>query len=376
MRHQLLWCVAIASAVAAVPAEAQRAWEPELGIHAGFMHASPSSGNGVSFWDLPSYGPAGLGSVPLPGALFGVIPLQGRWAVEIGLSLTDLAGGGGNISTLALAPRLDGSITPHLYAAVGPTMSAIRFGGASGTQWGAAGAVGYRIHLTRGLTGRVEGYFEHRFANDAVGFSDLDLYGVQLGVAAVLGRAGQASSAGGRAARVVAPSRAARWEEALVVSGGYVNVFAPGNGSASFFAAPGLGSGGVFGFGTMIPAPTVLSAIIPVSDRFAIEPGADIHSIAPSGGSSATAYEVTARVNYAFDRHLYAAVGAAFSGLSSSGSSPSEWAGTAAVGVRFPLAMGIGGRLEYTYATWNGDGSSAPALQTNALLLGMMAPLK
>jgi hypothetical protein len=363
------WGLVVCAIGVATPLHAQQ-WEPQVGIAAGFMHQTVN-GQDLSAWDLPGTGLAGLG-FPLPSSVYGIIPVRGRWAVEIGAGVNDLSPGGGQFSTLTLAPRLDAALTPRLYAALGPTMTAVRLGGLSLTQWGAAGAVGYRARLTRHLTARVEAYYEHRFSADSNNAPKADLYGVQLGFAAVLGQAAPPP----RSVRGAAPANAGFWAPAIVFGAGYVNAFVPGQGSVSFFSVPGSGSAPSTGFSTLIPGPAGVSAVIPVSRRIAIEPAADVHSFAPSGGSTFTVYEVTARADYAFNRHLYAAIGVGASGTSSSAPSTSEWAGLAAVGVRFPLVAGIGARLEYDYATWNGDGNNAPALQTNALMFGMIAPIR
>lgn len=363
------WSLVAITLGATAPLQAQQQWEPQVGILAGFMHQTVN-GQDLSTWSLPGSGLAGLG-FPVPSSVYGIVPLRGRWAVEIGAGVNDLSVGGGQFSTLTLAPRLDAALTQHLYAALGPTMTALRLGGLSLTQWGGAGAVGYRMRLTRHLTARVEAYYEHRFAADTNNAPKADLYGVQLGFAAVLGQPAPPS----RPARGAVPVNPGLWSPAIVLSAGYVNAFAPGQGSVSFFTLPGAGSAPSTGFTSLVAGPAGASAIIPVSKRIAIEPEVDVHSFAPSGGSTFTAYEVTVRADYAFGRHMYAAVGAGTSGTSGAAPSISEWAGLAAVGVRFPLVAGVSGRLEYDYASWSGDGST-PGLQTNALMFGMVAPIR
>lgn len=354
---------------AAVPLSAQQQWEPQVGIQAGFL-AQSVSGQTLSAWNLPGTSLTGSG-FPLPSSLYGIIPVDGRWAVEIGAGLTDANIGGGQYSTLTLAPRLDAALSPHLYAAAGPTMSAMRLGGASLTQWGGAAAVGYRIKVGRHLTARAEAYFEHRFSAASNSMPESDLYGIQLGIAAVLGEPSEGNRGPARS-----PATDRLWTPALALSAGYTNVYVPGQGGVSIFTLPGAGSASTLAFSVVIPGPAGVSAIVPVSDRIALEPAVDVHHVSPAGGGpSFTIYKVSARAAYAFNRHLYAAIGVGNSGSSSSSTSTNEWGGLAAVGVRFPLVAGVSGRLEYEYATWQGDGNNAPTVQTNSLMFGVIAPI-
>lgn len=375
MHTRSLRGLAVLLAFLAVPAAlaAQASWQPEVGLRAGFTHMSPSGGTALSFWDLPGGGTAGL-APPAPAALFGVVPMHGPWAVEIGLGMDQFASGFGDLATFVLAPRLDYAITSHLYAGAGPTMTTLRIGGQGITQWGGAAAIGYRVALSPRLTGRVEGFYEHRFEVSTTSFPTTEIYGITIGAAAAFGPSSITPTRGARANRPAPVPDL--WTPSLVVSGGYVSIFVPGQANVSFFSVPGLGVSVTNAFSVVIAAPPALTAIIPVGRRFAIEPGVDVHSVSPSGGSTTTLYQVTARADYAIDRHLYAAIGGAFGAASAGSNSYSEFAVTAAAGVRFPIVAGIGGRLEYDYATWNGDGSTAPALQTNALLFGMVAPLR
>ncbi|MGB7213230.1 MAG: hypothetical protein WBC97_11475 [Gemmatimonadales bacterium] len=375
MHTRSLRSLAVAMAFLAMPATllAQQSWQPEVGLRAGFMHMSPSGATGASFWDLPGGGFASLG-IPTPASLYGVVPMHGRWAIEIGLGAAQITSGFGDLSTFVVAPRLDYALTSHAYVAAGPTMGTIRLGGQGYTQWGAAGAVGYRFALSPRLTGRIEGYYEHRFEVSPSTVPTTEVYGVTIGAAAAFGRSAAAPTRGVRSERL-APAPGL-WTPSVVLSGGFVTVFAPGKANVSFFSLPGLGISATNAVGVLIPGPPALTAIIPIGGRFAIEPGLDVHSVSPSGGSAFTVYQVTARANYAIDRHVYAAIGGAYGAASGSGSSYNEFAVTAAAGVRFPLAAGIGGRLEYDYATWNGDGTNAPAIQTNSLLFGLVVPLR
>ncbi|MGH7532444.1 MAG: hypothetical protein ACREL4_04035 [Gemmatimonadales bacterium] len=367
--------LAVMMAFLAAPSalQAQRSWQPEVGLRAGFVHMSPSGGTDLSFWDLPGGGFLGL-TAPAPASLFGVVPMHGPWAIEIGLGVDQLASGLGDITTFVLAPRLDYALTSHAYVAAGPTMSTLRLSSQGFTAWGAAGAIGYRIALSPRLTGRIEGFYEHRFEVGSTSFPATEIYGVTIGAAAALGPSAAGATRGAREHRPAPGS--APWVPSLVLSGGFTNVFAPEGGNVSFFTLPGLGVSASNALSTLVVTPPALTAIIPIGGRFAIEPGVDVHSFTPSGGSASTLYQVTARANYAIDRHLYAAIGGAYGAASGGGISYNEFAVTAAAGIRFPIAGGIGGRLEYNYATWNGDGSNAPALQTNSLLFGMVAPLR
>lgn len=166
------FALAAALAVVAVPAAAQRRaaapprpasyWDASVGVAGGFVDTyAPGLGGTVTSFSFPLIGSNGalaLQGRATPPALFGVIPLSGRWAIEPAFDYHSLhIENSTRLSTVLLSARADYALSHVWYAAAGGQLSYIDAQGASGeTRTGAAVGVGARFHLVGAIGGRFE----------------------------------------------------------------------------------------------------------------------------------------------------------------------------------------------------------------------------
>ena len=164
MGHRKWMMVLVAAAAfGAARLQAQQLWEPEIGIRAGWTNVKINGvPNAVNFLDFPgsasffaSNGAAGR------APLFATIPLSARLALSPELGFTELAGSGA-ATVWETAASVEYAFTPKVYAGAGPNLLFVRAGGAEQAQLGIQASVGYRVHLSRLLRLKLEGFFAER----------------------------------------------------------------------------------------------------------------------------------------------------------------------------------------------------------------------
>ncbi len=358
------------TAVVASAADAQRQWTSEIGIQGGFARIKPA-GTGLSdqadLIALPAFSAGGL--IPGGTALFAVVPVSNKAAVEpsVGLSqFTDATGGGGlNLVTLGL--RVDYALSPKLYGAFGPTYT-FSHSVIGASQVGLQAAAGYRLKLSSALNGRVEAKWTTWGKTDDL--PARNVYAVEFGVTAPLSGVARRPAARGATSRT--------WRPELGLRGGYSQVHLVSEGDAALLTLPGFtGLLSVAGLG----APQGLFAVFPLGQRWALEPSIDVLR-AQSNGFTQTGAHISARLNYAVNNHWYAAGGGNLIYVRQTGADAATATGAnVAWGYRFPLMGPLGGRVELSYiaigassdvATITGNGAS----NAFSVTFGLTMPLK
>jgi hypothetical protein len=352
-------------AVCAGPAAAQRLWEPEIGMQAGYSHqkfAGTHTNNSITFLSVPggNYLEALLGS----SALFAVIPVRDRLAVEPQLAAMQA---NASITSARIGLRLDYAITPRLYAAAGGVLNYLSPGTPAHDQVGLQIALGYRVHLTGALNGRLEANWISM--HDSRLLPAFNTYSLLAGFSTSLRSPNQSRRASGRAN--------ARWSPQLGISGGYTAAHRVGSGSLGGIFLPGSASNLTSFAGPYVSPPT-LFAILPIGNRWAVEPSFDLHHIGGNGLTKVTALTAGARFDYAVRGGWYAGVGGQLAYVNpAAGSSGSILGATLAWGYRFHLAGALRGRFETSYTmSAKNDNLGSPPINTLGLLFGAMIPLR
>ncbi len=353
--------------VLANPANAQRTWQPEIGIQGGFssFKAAGTGGNATTVIELP--GGTFVTTILTYAPLYAIIPVGNRLALEpqLGGSQVNL---GGNAATVArVGLRFDYGFGPGFYGAAGGVLNYLEQGNPGNKQVGLQVGVGYRTHLADHLNGRVEANWVTTHGSELLGA--FNAYSVLLGVSSTLG-----PSAAARPARASA-SRA--WAPVIGFVAGYADAHVVGSTtdiSGIFF--PGVTSSFAI-FGTAVPAPPTLFAVVPLGGKWAVEPSLDVHHLSQSG-NSATSLEAGARLDYAVTDGWYAAAGGQLTHVSASGSPSATLTGASiAWGYRFHLAGATGGRVELNYLmTGKNTTIGNPPINTLSLLFGLTMPLQ
>lgn len=349
-------------------AQAQRAWQTEIGIQGGYARMKPA-GTGASdhidAFGVPNFTVAGI--LPSTGSLFAILPWRNKIAIETSLSANqgNAVAFFGDATLFNLGIRGNYAITPTVYAAVGGALQWVESGGQSETQLGVQAAFGYRFRFVAGLRGRVEA--SALFLGSSELLSPANVYSLNFGVS---------KQVGARAAAASRRATARAWQPALGVSGGYTRAHVVGGGGDfTGVSIPGMG-GGLVVFG--LPAgPPMLFAVLPVGRKLAIEPGLDLHRI-QTGGTTIFAGNLSARANYAVSGGWYGAAGGNLLYAKGTGASGETVTGVnVAWGYRFPLTAGLGGRFEWSY-TMMGKNSDLglPAVNTMALQFAVTMPLQ
>lgn len=349
-------------AFAASPLASQRSWAPEVGVRGGFVRfklTGTAAADHSDLVDVPGFG-SGYGS------LFAVIPIGARVAVEPSIAFTQVELGDPTFIFLSntnvdLGLRANYALTTHVFAAVGGALIFSESSGQHDMQLGVQAAVGYRTSISDRLATRIEAQIisHARGGNDL--FQPANVYAVLVGF-----------SARARSAPRPPASGPGFWTPALGVAGGYSRAHLSGFGTAidfTLFSAPGsVAAAG-------IPAPPSMFAIIPLTNRLALEPGFDVHRTQSSGTTSFTGL-FSARLDYAVGAHWYAAAGPAMQVVKSTGSSAFGIAGLGlAWGTRFAVAGDLGGRVELGYAMFKERSGSPFAVNTFGVLFGATMPL-
>ncbi|MFI5235054.1 MAG: hypothetical protein ACHQXA_05030 [Gemmatimonadales bacterium] len=184
MGQRILSGIATLSLVVAVSAQAQGAWEPELGIRAGWTNVKiDGAPDAINFIDFPG-GVQLLSSVAAGRApLFAVIPVSDKFAVSPEFGFNELSASG-SATLWQAGVTADYAITSKFYAGAGASLFFLRSSSFEQAQGGYQAKAGYRIHLARLLRLRLEAFFNGRPKTNHLPQSNA--FGVSLGVSTVL----------------------------------------------------------------------------------------------------------------------------------------------------------------------------------------------
>lgn len=161
------------------------------------------------------------------------------------------------------------------------------------------------------------------------------------------------------------------WRPAIGIQGGFARIKPTGTNARDqidLWDLPGSGSG----YGSLF-------VIVPVADRFALEPALALvqTSVGAPGAFFASSSDVTfgLRGDFALPAHCYAALGGVLGYSESGGVHETQLALQAALGFRLHLGGPIDGRLEALGITARKTNNFAPA-NVYAVLLGVSARLR
>jgi hypothetical protein len=164
-------------------------WTPMVGISGGYVSAYQVGSGGGSFAGIFLPGStndlATLGVVdPAPPALFAVLPIGARWAVEPGFDLHRTSSQNGpDITAVTAGLRIDYAVRGGWYAGAGGQLASINPStGSSGTILGATVAWGYRFHLAGALGSRVEASYTMSAKNTDLGAPPVNTLGRLAGL--------------------------------------------------------------------------------------------------------------------------------------------------------------------------------------------------
>ena len=161
-------------------AQAQRAWQSEIGVQGGFVRVKPA-GTGradqIDAFALP--GANYVLGLLTQGSVYAIIPWSEKLAVEPSFVVSQLNGGGTN-TTGRLGLRANYALTPKFYAAAGGVLLYLHTSSQQSKTLGLQGAVGYRMHLTGPLNARVE--LNLTTTKKTTDLNPFDSYGVLFGV--------------------------------------------------------------------------------------------------------------------------------------------------------------------------------------------------
>jgi len=386
-----LFAAAAVTALAAAPRPVraqrpQRSWSAELGVQGGFSRFKPS-GTGRSdqadFFDVPGFTLVPL--VPASGAtaLYAIIPVHGKLALEPSFATSQLEGGSGNGLTLVTAGlRGDYAVTRKIYAAAGATLGFVETTGRHETQLGVQAAVGYRLHLAGRLNGRMEASWQS--TKNASLLPPWNTYSVLFGISSRVA-SGAADGTPSLAADSARPPRSA-WQPAIGLQGGYQRTHLVGGaGDITILSFPSWGSGlttSPLG-GAVAPSAPALYAIVPVSTRLAVEPGVDVHR---TQFNRVTVFSgnLAGRLDWAVSGGWYAAGGLNLHFIKATKGTFADTSTTAVSvpgvnlgwGYRFHLSGDLAGRVEINYTMFKQNTDLSRATNTVGLMVGAAMPLK
>jgi hypothetical protein len=355
---------------AAAPVAAQQMWQPEIGIRAGFTRFDdPNSDSYFQSIDIPGVG--GFSSVNNPSALYGIIPLNGRFALQPSFGFYNITGALPTLSAISAGVRLNVALTPNVYFAVGPNAYIFKLSGAEDTQGALEGALGYRHPMGSHFQGSVEAFYEKREKSEIL--PEFNAVGVRIGMGYAFG----GSAATNRRATGRPTMGSDRmWTPSIGLQGGWSLVSLPDLADFTVFSLPFAGQTAAAGF-IIAPGPNAFSFLLPVGARMAFEPSIDIHHTGTDATNSAvTSYQVGARMNYAFNHAAYGAIGFEYAGVSATGINDGSRVGALlAAGFRFPLAGALMGRTELDYRVFDGN-DVLPSGQATSFVFGILVPVK
>jgi hypothetical protein len=353
----------------ATSAQAQRAWQSEIGVQGGFVRIKPA-GSGqadqIDVFALP--GASYVLGLLSQGSVYAIIPWSEKLAVEPSFVFSQLNGGGTN-TTARLGLRADYALTPKVYAAAGGMLLMLHSPTQDSKTLGLQGAVGYRMHLTGPLEARIEANLSTTKKTDDL--NPFVSYGVLFGVSTRLHGApapARRSSATGRA-----------WRTAIGIQGGYLSSHEVGGAAdITSLSFPGLG-GSLSGIGgAVLSGPPTMFAILPIGSKTAVEAGFDLVRVQQvSLGQTGFSGNFSARLNYAVKRSWYGAAGANLNYLKFTAAHGTVTGANVAWGYRFGLGGNFGGRVELNYSIFGKNTDLAVAPQNVlGLMLGATMPLK
>lgn len=367
---QRTFALVAALSIVATGAQAQRAWQTEVGVQGGYTRVV-AAGLGADPTDLIGLPGFNLGPlIPSSPGVYAIIPWKDKIAVDLDFGVSQLNTGGTSLTLFQLDARGDYAVTKKVYAGAGGGIGYVETGGTSETQLGLQAAVGYRLGLSNSLKGNVE--FRATFWGNTQNVGAIDTY-------ALLFRVGAAPHRSAAPARRASASnaRTGAWTPLLGVSAGYASIHAVGGGDVSAIAFPGYGAGLGNIVGTEITLPPTLFAILPIGKKIAIEPGVDLHRTQESGTTSFLG-NLSGRLNYAVHGGWYGAAGVNLNYAKQSGASAATRTGAnVAWGYRFPFWGTLGGRVELNYTMYKPNTDLAtPATNIVGLMFGTTMSLK
>lgn len=375
--------VAGPTAVSAQRPSPQRSWNPELGVQGGFSRFK-ASGTGradqADFFDLPGFTLVPL--VPASGAtaLYAIIPVQGKLALEPSFATSQLEGGSGNGLTLVTAGlRGDYAFTWKIYAATGATLGFVETAGQHETQLGVEAAVGYRLHLAGRLNGRLEASWQS--TKRAKLLPPWNSYSVLFGISS---RVTSAAADPSPAAQAKRPR--SDWQPAIGLQGGYQRThLVGGHGDITIMSFPSWGSGlttSPLG-GAVAPSAPTLYVILPLSTRLALEPGVDFHRTQFTG-ITVFSSNLAGRLDYTVSGGWYAGAGVNLHFIKATKGTFADTSKTAVSvpgvnlgwGYRCHLSGELAGRVEINYTMFKQNSDLSQATNTVGLMVGAAMPLK
>lgn len=366
MRKLSLSLALLVGSAGALAAQKPMPWNTEIGIRSSFAVTSIDETN-ISQIQFPSNG--GVSGLGGGAALYAVFPVGARVAIEPGLGYSDASLPGiGNVVTMNAGARVLFSAWRGLYVGAGPIVSLLKADGEEDARFGANVAAGYRFPVGGLVTARAEVFYQTVGEGELLVTESSSDIGLAIGLGMGLGAPASSRAASDR-----------MWDLALGFQGGYTHVSAPGAGDLSSFNFPGGGSALTL-FGSPVPSVSPWFVVIPVGQRFAVEPSFSYSSFSvENDAGSGTSYSLGVKGNYAFNKTVYAGLSAEYSGMG--GDSFDGVDGTTGVGVqtglRFPLIGGIQGRVEANYRTFmGGENSILGDFQAFGTTFGITAPLK
>ncbi|MGH9259794.1 MAG: hypothetical protein ACRD08_07855, partial [Acidimicrobiales bacterium] len=153
-----------------------RWWRPSVGITGGYAR-SQFVGLGIDLTVVA----APVVSAGAPPALFAVVPLAGREAVEMGLEAHRVDAGDSTTTSAGLGLRLNHALAGGWYAAAGGTLQYVQQPGGAGLgQLGVQLASGYRFRLVRDIGGRFE--INYTMLKERTGLPAINTLGLMFGV--------------------------------------------------------------------------------------------------------------------------------------------------------------------------------------------------
>ena len=161
-------------------AQAQRAWQSEIGVQGGFVRVKPAGTGKADQLDVFAVPGANYAlGLLTQGSVYAIIPASEKLAVEPSFVVAQLDGGTTN-TTSRLGVRANYAFTPTFYAAAGGLLLYLHSSGSQSKTLGLQGAVGYRMHLTGLLNARIEANVSA--TKRTKNLNPFDSYGVLFGV--------------------------------------------------------------------------------------------------------------------------------------------------------------------------------------------------
>lgn len=171
--------LAVAASLVATTAQAQTAWQTEIGIQGGYSRLKPAgtgTNDQVDNFDIP--GVTNNINGASHNALYFVLPWKNKIALEPSVSFSSVVGAANQAS---VGLRADYALGRKAYAAGGAILGYLAAGSvATDYQLGLQAAVGYRLRITGRLNGRLEANWITTRGTDQIG--PANAYALLLGV--------------------------------------------------------------------------------------------------------------------------------------------------------------------------------------------------